>query len=213
VIACLAGAAAVHAAYLLLAGITEHLDTDDPFIYFEIARNLARDGRLTFDGLSLTNGVQPLWAMLLAAVAWVLPGGMVDDSVQLMLAFKFVASGVSLLTGYLLFRLGYSIAGSVAGLLALFTWVLSPYIFRRDLIGFESSIYALTLVAAVLAYRRRTCVLRRAGASDSASCLGSRYWRGSTRCSSCRSWVSPPSGHEPAGGGSGRCRSWPPAPC
>lgn len=154
VFASIAGAACVHAAYLLLPGLYEYFDTDDPFFFFAVARRLAQEGRLTFDGIHLTNGVQPLWALLLAAVAWLLPDSLVEDSWRLMTVFRFVASGVSLLAGYLLFRLGTSAAGPVAGLLALFTWTLSPYIFRRDLMGFETPLYAAVLVLTILAYRR-----------------------------------------------------------
>lgn len=39
---------------------------DDAFYYFVVARNLARDGVSSFDGLVLTNGYQPLWQALLA---------------------------------------------------------------------------------------------------------------------------------------------------
>lgn len=150
----LVGAAAVHAAYLLLPGVWEHFDTDDPFFYFEIARNLAEHGRLSFDGVELTNGVQPLWALVLGGVAWLLPDAIVHDSWRLMLAFRFVASAVNLAAGYLLFRLGSSIAGRVAGVLAMLAWTLSPYVFRRDLLGFESGLYAVMLVSTLLAYRR-----------------------------------------------------------
>lgn len=153
-LAALIGAAGVHAAYLVLPGLSERFDTDDPFVYFQIARNLAQQGRLTFDGIHLTNGVQPLWTLILASIAWLLPDRIVEDSWQLMLVFQLVASAMSLLAGYLLFKLGSSMSGPIAGLLALFTWTLSPYIFRRDLLGLESALYAALLVLTILVYRR-----------------------------------------------------------
>lgn len=46
---------------------------DDAFYYFVIARNLARDGASTFDGLVLTNGYQPLWQAVLALQSLLTP--------------------------------------------------------------------------------------------------------------------------------------------
>jgi hypothetical protein len=42
---------------------------DDAYYYLTIAANLAETGRSTFDGIELTNGYQPLWLAILAALA------------------------------------------------------------------------------------------------------------------------------------------------
>jgi len=42
-----------------------NLFDDDAYYYFKIARNFAQNGRLTFDGQTLTNGFQPLWLLVL----------------------------------------------------------------------------------------------------------------------------------------------------
>jgi hypothetical protein len=39
---------------------------DDGYYYFQIARNLARGGSFTFDGIHATNGFHPLWLLLQA---------------------------------------------------------------------------------------------------------------------------------------------------
>lgn len=43
---------------------------DDAFFYLQIARNLALTGAVSFDGISATNGVHPLWLGVLASGAW-----------------------------------------------------------------------------------------------------------------------------------------------
>lgn len=45
-----------------------NLFDDDAYYYFTIARNLILEGRLTFDGTTLTNGFQPLWFGLLLPI-------------------------------------------------------------------------------------------------------------------------------------------------
>jgi len=42
---------------------------DDGYYYLSVAANLADLGRSTFDGLTLTNGYQPLWLLLLTGLA------------------------------------------------------------------------------------------------------------------------------------------------
>lgn len=43
---------------------------DDSFYYFDIARHLAQDGKITFDGLHGTAGFQPLWLFLITPLFW-----------------------------------------------------------------------------------------------------------------------------------------------
>jgi hypothetical protein len=38
---------------------------DDAYYYFRIARNVVNEGKLTFDGQSITNGFHPLWLVVL----------------------------------------------------------------------------------------------------------------------------------------------------
>lgn len=48
---------------------------DDFFYYLAIARNLAFQGRSTFDGTHLTNGYHPLWMVVVAALTKVFGSG------------------------------------------------------------------------------------------------------------------------------------------
>ena len=51
---------------------TVDLVMDDAYYYLQIAYNFGQHGRLTFDGITETNGYQPLWMALLAAMQSVL---------------------------------------------------------------------------------------------------------------------------------------------
>ena len=42
---------------------------DDGYYYLTVATNLVESGRSTFDGISLTNGYQPLWLLMLTGLA------------------------------------------------------------------------------------------------------------------------------------------------
>lgn len=66
---------ALYAAFLAWVAIAASWDTlhrfwtsDDGFFYLTIARNIARGHGSTFDGLSVTNGYQPLWLALIAVL-------------------------------------------------------------------------------------------------------------------------------------------------
>lgn len=51
-----------------VADLVEYL-YDDGYYYLAVAANLADSAKSTFDGLTLTNGYQPLWLLLLSLVA------------------------------------------------------------------------------------------------------------------------------------------------
>jgi hypothetical protein len=51
-----------------LSDVTEYI-FDDGYYYLTLAANLVQSGRSSFDGISATNGYQPLWLMLLTIVA------------------------------------------------------------------------------------------------------------------------------------------------
>jgi len=44
---------------------------DDAFYYFETAANLAKLGKMSFDGITSSNGFHPLWLFLLVPIYWV----------------------------------------------------------------------------------------------------------------------------------------------
>ncbi len=122
---------------------------DDAFYYFKLATNFAHYGFWTFDGQHVTNGVQPLWALLLAGVARLLETVGVGD--VNILARVFVAyagllhiAGVVVLFELLARRVSVGTAVAAAGGL-----LFSMGIVWARLWGMENSLYALLLVSTV----------------------------------------------------------------
>ncbi len=68
---------------------------DDGFYYLGYARNIALGNGPTFDGLVQTNGVQPLWALLLIGVATIAP-----DHEILMRASMILAIGLAVISTF-----------------------------------------------------------------------------------------------------------------
>src|SRR5471032_965990 len=69
---------------------------DDAFFYFIIAKNLATQGLSSFDGVTLTNGYQPLWQAVLA-VQYLLASGSLAPTV-------FVEAAAVAAAAFLAFR-------------------------------------------------------------------------------------------------------------
>ena len=69
---------------------------DDAYYYFTIARNLIQEGRLTFDGTTLTNGFQPLWFGMLLPIF-----GVIKDPLAALRAVGILNTLLAGLAGYL----------------------------------------------------------------------------------------------------------------
>jgi len=91
---------------------------DDAYYYFTIARNLIQEGRLTFDGTTLTNGFQPLWFGLLLPIF-----GMTKDPLTALRVVGLLNTLLAGLAGYL-------------GWLALRKYSLIPFTFGMVLMQF-----------------------------------------------------------------------------
>ncbi|MFC1890045.1 hypothetical protein ACFL4G_09825 [Thermodesulfobacteriota bacterium] len=92
---------------------------DDGPYYQIVAENLVRTGRLTYDGVSITNGFQPLFMAMMVPIYW-LTG---DPWTALKLVYCLIAvlSVVScLLFGGISKRLGLTLSGFSIGFLILF---------------------------------------------------------------------------------------------
>src|SRR3972149_3649273 len=48
--------------------ILDWYSSDDGFLYFQVARNLAAGHGFTFDGINPTNGFHPLWLLLIPPI-------------------------------------------------------------------------------------------------------------------------------------------------
>lgn len=120
---------AVYAAYLVwVIGhanwgvISRFWDLDDAYFYLTIARNLAMGMGSTFDGLSQTNGYQPLWMSVLV-VAFKVTGA-VSSTGGIQLAFALAGLcvvGGALVLSRLVDRLGGSPLVRIASVLGVFS--------------------------------------------------------------------------------------------
>jgi 4-amino-4-deoxy-L-arabinose transferase-like glycosyltransferase len=126
--------------------------TDDAFYYFKTAYNYPETGFWSFDGSHSTNGVQPLWAWLLTAVAQVMAWLGVRDPDLFARAVVAMTAAFHVAACLLLFRLLtrlVSIAAAVAVTLAL---LLPLGMVWRHVWGMENSLYACALVVALSYY-------------------------------------------------------------
>lgn len=140
---------ALHPVEAHLAGLTL---VDDGFYYLGYARQLALGQGPTFDGLVPTNGVQPLWALLLTGLAL-----LVNTPVGLLQAALILATGLVIVSGIAVYHaLRRIFEPRVAGT-ALFFYLALIATPQIVLTGMETPANLATLslaLAAVLAIRR-----------------------------------------------------------
>lgn len=126
-----------------IAFLNQHvLVMDDVYYYFQVARNLALNGRATFDGLHTTSGIQLLWGLLLWLVALVN-----SDKVGFIRAVLVLSTLLNGIAGLALWRLGRDLySGEVGDLAALF-WSGFMVALSPMMIGLEYPLHMLTAVA------------------------------------------------------------------
>jgi hypothetical protein len=152
--------------------------TDDAFYYFKVAFNYPAAGEWTFDGIHRTNGVQPLWAWMLTALAHVMAWVGIRDADVFARSVVALTAVCHVTASLLLFRLlarQVSLAPAVAVAVAL---LLPLGIVWRHVWGMENSLYALALVATASYYLFR---FRGHESDRSAAMLG--LWLGVTALS------------------------------
>lgn len=118
---------------------------EDGFYYLQIARQLARTGLSTFDGINLTNGYHPLWLLALVPIFGATSD--LDLGVVLVTLLQGGLFAVSTLVIYLIAR---KFCGVLAASLAATTWVLISH--SVGLSGLEFEIHALGISLLVLLY-------------------------------------------------------------
>ncbi len=129
--------------------LTRLLD-DDTFYYLQVARNTAAGNGVTFDGVSPTNGFQPLWMAILVLIFTVVPRNP-DVVMHLTLA---LCSICSIASAYLVFRIISRVLGyRWSGLCAALFWALNyPAVIRIGLNGLETSLSLVTFALTTYAY-------------------------------------------------------------
>ena len=112
---------------------------DDAAYYAQVARNVADGNGLTFDGISRTNGFQPLWLALLVPLH-----ALVHGSPELLFRFTAIQSVlVVALSGLILFRVLRALLPPIAALgAALFA---TSYALLLAVNGMESGVVVLSV--------------------------------------------------------------------
>lgn len=127
---------------------------DDAFYYFKVAINYPIYGYWTFDGINPTNGVQPLWAMTLTAVAQFLAWFGVTDAELLSRIFVAIAGLCHCLSTVVLFTLLARVVSMGTAIVAAGAMVFSPGLVWARVWGMENSLYALVLLVTITYFHR-----------------------------------------------------------
>jgi hypothetical protein len=122
---------------------------DDAFYYFKVALNFPATGFWSFDTIHPTNGVQPLWAMLLTAVATVLSWVGVSDPDLVARIFVLITAGFHVGSCWLLYRLLATFVSPGTGIAAAAAFLLPMGIVWARVWGMENSLYAFVLLGAI----------------------------------------------------------------
>ena len=96
--------------------LLDHLMNDDAFLYLQVVRNIADNGKVTFDGLHITTGIQPLWTIILVPLAVA-----IADRVEFVRWVLLLSVVLNVAAGLLLARVSVALSGAQfsAGLTAL----------------------------------------------------------------------------------------------
>lgn len=120
---------------------------DDSFYAFKIAHNIAQGTGVTFDGLTATNGFQPLYVFMLVPIFGMTGSNLIAPIyVALLLSALWTA-----LTVILLYALLRRYVGGAAAAVTSVLWAFSPVVTRQTANGLETSL-ALFLFAACVYY-------------------------------------------------------------
>jgi hypothetical protein len=136
---------------------------DDAFIYFVIARHIAAGLGATFDGVTLTNGFHPLWALALAPIFGVFPQG--DLPIHLALTVSAICdTAAGALAGWVVWRASPAQSRSYATTITMALYLFNPRAILESANGLETGLGMLTLAACVTAWQlaRESFTARRA---------------------------------------------------
>jgi len=140
---------------------------DDAFYYFKLAVNYPRHGFWTFDGIHATNGVQPLWCLILTALAQIMHWIGIRDVDVMSRVFVFLTAAIHFASCMVLLRLVSRTISLGAGIAAAGAFLFPLGIVWTRVWGMENSLYALLLLLTVSYYQQhfRTGCTRRQAAS------------------------------------------------
>ena len=142
---------------------------DDAYYYFKLAANWPEYHHWTFDGLHRSNGVQPLWGIMLSATAEVFAWVGVTDFHVLARIFVFETALLHFVSGMLVFRI-LSRHVSLGAAIGAAGGLLFPLgIVWTRVWGMENSLYCVVLLSTVLFYQEH---FRERGTRRNAVLLG-----------------------------------------
>jgi 4-amino-4-deoxy-L-arabinose transferase-like glycosyltransferase len=124
---------------------------DDSFYAFQIARNIAAGHGPTFDGVTLTNGFQPLYVFVLVP-AYKLFG--TDRIAPIYFALTLLAL-MTAVTSLLLFLIARRYTRDGVALFAALLWVFSPVVVRQTANGLETALALFMFAWSVYYYLDR----------------------------------------------------------
>lgn len=123
--------------------ILDWYSSDDGFLYFQVARNLASGHGFTFDGIHPTNGFHPLWLLLITPIFALAPINLLLPLRLLIILSALLSAGSAILLYRILRQLTSQWMAVFIGLL----WIVLPRIHDLTLhAGVEAGISAFTLL-------------------------------------------------------------------
>ena len=140
---------------------------DDAYYYFKVAVNYPTHGFWTFDGIHATNGVQPLWCLILTALAQIMHWIGIRDVDVMSRVFVFLTAAIHFASCMVLLRIVRRAVSLPAGIAAAGAFLFPLGIVWTRVWGMENSLYALVLLLTVSYYQQhfRTGCTRRQAAS------------------------------------------------
>lgn len=128
---------------------------DDAYYYFKLAINYPTYGFWTFDGLRPSNGVQPLWGVILTTAAQLMHWLGIEDIDVMARVFVFITAAIHFAAAMVLLHLVGTTISLAAGIAAAGAALFPLGIVWTRVWGMENSLYALMLLSTVLFYHRR----------------------------------------------------------
>jgi hypothetical protein len=136
---------------------------DDSFYYLQPAWNFSRSGVFTFDGEHPTYGFQPLWMIVLAALARLSP-----DKLFFLRASVALGGLFFCLTGAALFRLARGWTTGWQAVIAPVLWTANFSLLGAYITGKENALFAFLLVLSCIRIVRRATAPARGAWLDGA---------------------------------------------
>lgn len=122
---------------------------DDAFYYFQIARNIARLGWATFDGIHASSGIQLLWEGILCLLARFFTG-----RIEFLRAVLVTCAVLNTISGVLLYRLARSLYSPKAGIAAILIWSGFMVRLTPTMMGMEYSLHAVVILCTMTLFWR-----------------------------------------------------------